>query len=142
MGARTYKISFIEKASTGILRIRSETRSQGCPEPKFKVNGFFSATFWPSPAVQTDTEFKLLKAISGAMSRHQLQAALGLKNDEHFRKAYLLSALPRELIEMTIPDKPRSRNQRYRLTAYGHALPRKVNDPQQVANEPNDATRA
>ena len=31
------------------------------------------------------------------------------EEDEHFRKAYLLPALQAGLIEMTIPDKPRSR---------------------------------
>ena len=44
---------------------------------------------------------------------------LGLKNDEHFRKAYLSPALHAGLIEMTIPDKPHSSNQRYRLTPAG-----------------------
>ena len=53
------------------------------------------------------------------MTRQDLRKALGLKNDEHFRKAYLLPALQAGLIEMTIPDKPRSRNQRYRLTPEG-----------------------
>ena len=53
------------------------------------------------------------------MTRRGLRAALGLKNDEHFRKAYLLPALHAGLIEMTIPDKPRSRNYRYRLTLAG-----------------------
>ena len=45
--------------------------------------------------------------------------SLGLKDDEHFRKAYLLPALEAGLIEMTIPDKPRSSKQKYRLTDKG-----------------------
>jgi hypothetical protein len=53
------------------------------------------------------------------MTRQQLMQALGLKNDEHFRKAYLQPALDAGLIEMTIPDKPRSSKQKYRLTAKG-----------------------
>jgi DNA-binding PadR family transcriptional regulator len=44
---------------------------------------------------------------------------LGLKDDEHFRKSYLLPALEAGLIEMTIQDKPRSSKQKYRLTAKG-----------------------
>ena len=52
------------------------------------------------------------------MTRQGLREALGLRNDKHFRKAYLLPALQAGLIEMTIPDKPRSRNQRYRLTRW------------------------
>lgn len=40
---------------------------------------------------------------------------MGLKDDDHFREAYLLPALAAGLVEMTIPDKPNSRNQRYRV---------------------------
>ncbi|MGQ0524737.1 MAG: Fic family protein, partial [Betaproteobacteria bacterium] len=46
---------------------------------------------------------------------------LGLRDDEHFRKAYLLPALEAGWVEMTIPDKPNSRLQKYRLTAAGQA---------------------
>jgi len=53
------------------------------------------------------------------MHRQALQDALGLGNREYFRKAYLLPALEQGLIEMTQPDKPNSRNQRYRLTDKG-----------------------
>ncbi len=45
-----------------------------------------------------------------------------LKDDEHFRKAYLLPALAVGLIEMTIPEKPKSSKQRYRLTPLGKAV--------------------
>jgi ATP-dependent DNA helicase RecG len=42
-----------------------------------------------------------------------------LKSEEHFRVAYLKPALVAQVIEMTLPDKPRSRLQRYRLTVNG-----------------------
>ena len=140
-----HRIDFIEKAGTGIRRIRNETRAQGCPEPEFEVNGFFTATFWPSPevraradvrsvqvttevATEVTTEVRLLQAISGEMTRQDLRNALGLKNDEHFRKAYLLPVLQAGLIEMTVPDKPRSRNQRYRLTSAGREFLRQTRE--------------
>ena len=53
------------------------------------------------------------------MTRRQIQEALDLKHEDHFRKTYLLPALQSGLIEMTIPDKPRSSKQRYRLTPAG-----------------------
>ena len=56
------------------------------------------------------------------MTRQELQAALKLKDDEHFRKSYLLPALEAGHIEMTIPDKPRSSKQKYRLTAAGQQV--------------------
>ena len=56
------------------------------------------------------------------MTRKELQDALNLKNSEHFRKHYLLPALESGIIEMTIPDKPTSRMQKYRLTKKGQIL--------------------
>lgn len=56
------------------------------------------------------------------MLRRDLQSAMEIKDDEHFRKAYLILALAAGLIEMTIPDKPKSSRQRYRLTALGKAI--------------------
>ena len=38
---------------------------------------------------------------------------LGLKSKETFRKNYMNPALELNLVKMTIPDKPNSRNQRY-----------------------------
>ena len=136
-----HRIEFIEKAGTGIRRIRDEAREQGCPEPEFKIRGaFFVVVFRPDPEVraledqvtgevtpqatpqvtpQVTGEVRLLEVISGEMNRKQIQEALGLKDTEHVRKTYLLPALQAGLIEMTIPDKPRSSKQRYRLTTAG-----------------------
>ncbi len=57
--------------------------------------------------------------MAGEMSRKEISEKLNLKNQEHLRKAYLSSALEQGLIEMTIPDKPNSRLQKYRLTMLG-----------------------
>ena len=75
----------------------------------------------PTPEVTQEVtqEVKLLSAFAGEMTRQQLKTALGLKDDEHFRQTYLLPALEAGLIEMTIPDKPRSSKQKYRLTDKG-----------------------
>ncbi len=70
----------------------------------------------------TDQVNQLLAVLSGEMGRNELQAALKLVNRSHFTTAYLKPALAAGLIEMTLPDKPTSRNQRYRRTAAGQAL--------------------
>jgi ATP-dependent DNA helicase RecG len=62
---------------------------------------------------------RLLRAVVDEMSRQQIQSALGLKSEEHFRTAYLKPALVANVIEMTLPNTPRSSKQRYRLTALG-----------------------
>jgi len=61
----------------------------------------------------------LLGRLDGEMTRQTMQDRLGLADREHFRKTYLLPALELGVIEMTLPDKPNSSSQRYRLTAQG-----------------------
>jgi ATP-dependent DNA helicase RecG len=148
-----HRISFIEKAGTGIRRMRDTARHQGCPEPTFSENSFFTAVFFPDPEVRAQfasetpdvtgevtgevtgvvtgvvtgevagevagEALRLLEAMAGEMSRREMQDALGLKHEEHFRDAYLLPALKLGGIEMTLPGKPRSSKQRYRITPYG-----------------------
>ncbi len=62
---------------------------------------------------------ELLAAIQGEMGREALQSALHLSDRKSFRERYLKPALDDGLIEMTIPDKPNSRLQKYRLTDKG-----------------------
>ena len=63
----------------------------------------------------------LLGVTNGEMSRDELQASLELKDRKSFQQRYLRPALAHGLVEMTVPDKPRSRLQKYRLTALGQA---------------------
>ncbi len=62
---------------------------------------------------------RLLTVRDGELRREELQARIGLADRRHFRTAYLRPALNAGLIEMTIPDKPQSSKQRYRLTSEG-----------------------
>jgi ATP-dependent DNA helicase RecG len=163
-----HRIAFIEKAGTGIKRIRDEVREQGCPEPEFEATGFFTAIFRPNPEVRALSEaqgtgkatgevtgevtpqeprkyrgstgevapqvnpkytpsrtpstpqvLRLLQAMKGDVDRQALQRTLRLKALKNFRLVYLRPALSAGLIEMTIPDKPHSSKQRYRITRLG-----------------------
>lgn len=63
----------------------------------------------------TDKVNKLLYVLSDeTLSASELMARLHLKHRPTFRKNYLKPALAKGLIEMTIPDKPNSKNQKYR----------------------------
>jgi predicted HTH transcriptional regulator len=64
----------------------------------------------------------LLMVLNSAMDRQEIQESLRLSDRENFRLNYLKPALDAGLIEMTIPDKPNSRLQKYRLTALGKQL--------------------
>jgi hypothetical protein len=57
----------------------------------------------------------LLKTLVGTMNRDELQAALKLKDRKSFRERYLKPVIEAGLIEMTLPTKPNSRMQSYRL---------------------------
>ncbi|MEA2108950.1 MAG: hypothetical protein U9P07_05980 [Pseudomonadota bacterium] len=48
-----------------------------------------------------------------------MQKQLGIKNKKYFRESYLKPALKSGFLEMTIPDKPNSPLQQYRLTELG-----------------------
>ncbi|MCD7956531.1 MAG: Fic family protein [Lachnospiraceae bacterium] len=65
-------------------------------------------------APQTPTE-KLLSVLgSEELSAVELMERLGLSHRPTFRKNYLNPAMEQGLVEMTMPDKPNSRNQKYR----------------------------
>lgn len=52
-------------------------------------------------------------------SREELLQAMALSDRKSFRERYLKPALDAGLIEMTLPDRPNSRLQQYRLTELG-----------------------
>lgn len=68
---------------------------------------------------QDDPINRLLAALGHEeLSAAELMARLGLSHRPTFRKNYLTPALDRGLIERTIPDKPNSKNQKYRKKRY------------------------
>lgn len=140
-----HRIDFIEKAGTGIKRILDDARAQGCPEPVFEETGFFTAIFRPNPEVRaqigavpvsvteqgsehvaeqvTEQVDRLLLAMQGdTLTGKDIMQRLGLSHRPTLLYGYLRPGLDAGLIEMTVPDKPRSSKQRYRLTAMGIEL--------------------
>lgn len=47
------------------------------------------------------------------LSANEIMERLGIKSKETLRNSYLNPALENGLIRMTLPDKPKSKNQRY-----------------------------
>ena len=80
------------------------------------------------PPQVTECVERLIGAIQRESSRAELQAALQLRDRRSFIDTYLKPALEAGLIEMTLPDKPTSRNQRYRRTSAGEALARQLTE--------------
>lgn len=71
----------------------------------------------PQVSPQVRALLKCLK--KGEMGRGEIQGLLGLTDRKSFRLRYLKPALESGLIEMTLPDRPNSRQQKYRLTKKG-----------------------
>jgi ATP-dependent DNA helicase RecG len=126
------ELKLTEGRSTGIPTIVETMRANGSPAPTFStdsdrtyflvelpVHSAFDGEITPKVTPEVTPEVRLLLALTKPMNRQQLQAALGLKDEEHFRSVYLLPALQKAWIAMTIPDKPTSSKQSYRLTPKG-----------------------
>ena len=74
-----------------------------------------------TPQVTPQVE-QILSIIKGEMLRSEIQAELKLSDRKSFRQTYLQPAIEQNIIQMTIPDKPNSRLQKYRLTQKGIEL--------------------
>ena len=130
---RIYRdVELVESLGSGIPRI---LRAYG--EDCFKFTDNFIRITLPisvhdhasdhaSDHVSVQVE-KLVSVLIGEMGRSELQELLSIKNRDYFRTNYLNPAISNGYIELTIPDKPNSQNQKYRLTAKGIAL---KNSPQ------------
>lgn len=129
---------YVEKMGTGVLRINQALEKAGLPPAEFHFDEFsFSITLYvnvqasesllieSTPQV-TPQVAELVRQMKGDMSREEIMSELNLKDREHFRKAYLKPALDAGVVEMAIPDKPKSGNQRYRLTKIGMEIGRNL----------------
>jgi Fic family protein len=102
---------------------RSTDQTDSAPFIEFMLrmilNAVSSAETPPvAPQVTPQVE-RLLQTLVAEMSREEIQGTLGLQDRKSFRARYLRPALAEGLIEMTLPEKPNSRLQKYRLTDQG-----------------------
>ena len=67
----------------------------------------------------TPEVMRLIQVLTQELSRSEIMQYLALKDEKHFRQAYLQAGIAQGVIEMTIPDKPQSSLQKYRLTQLG-----------------------
>ena len=128
-----YLAKYIERMGTGIRDMIDRCRAVGLAEPEIKVEGGMWMTTIrrkvaapevtpPVTPEVTPEVTRLLNVLTGAMGRTEIMTTLGLKDEKHFRERYQQAAVAAGLVEMTIPGKPKSRLQQYRLTPAGKAL--------------------
>jgi ATP-dependent DNA helicase RecG len=139
------RLGLCEQAGTGIRMVVYQWQALGHPQPEYendrsrnvfeirlplakghvthRLTGEVAGEVTRGVTGEVAGEVRhLLTVISGEMSRRRLQAAMKLKSEENFRQRYLSPALDAGFIELTIPGKPKSRNQEYRLTEKGRHL--------------------
>lgn len=129
-----YLRGMMEKLGRGSVMIQKSCAERGLPKPEWRSEAGHGVTliFFTGEVTEevtgevaeevTGEVLRILQAMKGEMKRTEIQQALGLKHEEHFRKAYLLPALDAGFIEMTIPEKPKSSLQKYRLTPTGRNI--------------------
>lgn len=91
-------------------------------EYKQQLTDNFLRMAFPAARQVTPQVTKLLQIMESDMNRQELQEMMGLADRKNFGENYLEPALQQGLIEYTIPGKPTSRLQRYRLTQIGLEL--------------------
>jgi len=102
---------------------QSSAKGESTPFIIFMLDTIREAIRTPQEAPQVTPQVgRLLSVLKGEMSRQQIQAALGLKDRKSLRQYYLLPALQSGYIEMTHPDAPNAKNQKYRFTPIGLRL--------------------
>jgi predicted HTH transcriptional regulator len=124
-----HRTGLIEKWGRGTNRVAEMCQAADIAPPDFKeVTGGAVVTFRvPVAGVATDTTPQveaLLRLLGqrGELSTVEILAGLKLKDRAYVLKSHLTPALAQGFVEMTIPDKPNSRFQKYRLNASGRAL--------------------
>ena len=147
-----FKAGYIDSWGRGIEKITTACTEHGCPAPNFEItptgirvtllpkfnmpsqvtpqdgtsqeavgtkSGLESGPEWgpESIAVRTMTALH-----ARPLSKSQIASALGHKSISSKLNTRIRELLERQLIEQTIPGKPNSRLQKYRLTAKGQQL--------------------
>ena len=102
---------------------RSSEEGRSTPFIEFMLDTILAAVRTPQGAPHVTPQVRrLLSVLAGEMSRREILHALGLSDRKSLRERYLLPALQCGYVEMTRPDAPNARNQRYRLTALGRQV--------------------
>ena len=149
-----HRMEAVEHIGSGIRRIRNLCRDYGVAEPQIEVSEHWFTLTFPRPGSRvesqqpgstphdtipeahdeahddlTDIERKILEmCMLGQRTGSELCFAAGYSSRSGNFKRSLEKLLVARLIEMTIPDKPRSKKQRYQLTEQGLELLKKIKE--------------
>ena len=146
-----YRAGFIESWGRGIDKIISGIEGSGLPRPKFEYDcGGIRVTFFRNICLQkgctankngqlssqgilsevsdqvcdqvSDQVGRVLNLCKNAATLAQIGKVLTMSSRIYIKRKYVNPLLESGLLEMTIPDKPTSSQQKYRTTAKGLQL--------------------
>ncbi len=140
--ALLHRMEMVEKIGSGIRRIRDMCKEYGVAEPVIEVSDFWVTVTFTRPDIEQSTNQVGTKSApsrhqvgtKSAPSRHQVEVLQNCVSEKpiteimslrgridrtKFRRQMLKPLIDAGLLEMTIPGKPTSSRQKYRLTEKG-----------------------
>lgn len=140
--AMLHRMEAVEHIGSGIKRIRNLCRDYGVAEPRIEVSEHWFTMIFPRPELQTDRahvatqpelqpelqpesrprslETRILTLLKDApLSKSELSSGLGQKSVSGQLNKIIRQLLAEGFAELTIPEKPASRLQKYRITLKG-----------------------
>ncbi len=129
-----YRAGIIERWGNGTLNIVDWCDENGNPPPAWSEQAgsvfvtFTTALGETTPQVTeqvTEQVGRLVEALGeDALAGQEVMERLGLSHRPTLLYSYLRPAIEAGLVEMTVPDKPRSSKQKYKLTSKGREMVR------------------
>lgn len=124
-------LKYVNMFNRGIQRVKNMLKENGNPEPKFNVSKItaFEVTVQPSLSLNLVTDGKkvtksatkstelmneVIAFCEEPRSLTEIMAHLGLKHRNNAKSRYIDPLIENGFLEMTIPDKPKSRSQKYK----------------------------
>ena len=125
-----YLTQYIEELGTGTVDMIRRCREAGLREPEFSDISGFKTTIWrgkPPKQIKVqpellrgDLESRVMSLLADSpMSRSELSKKLGHRKASGQLYNVIRDLLDAQMIEYTLPEKPRSPRQKYQLTDKG-----------------------
>lgn len=126
-----HRMKYMERRGSGLKKILSETAKLPGYTEQMKPEFFSTPTDFrvvlknvnynllgnPQDNQQVDTEGKILSFCIEPHSRKEIAQYCGYKDVRYFSATYLRPLMEQGKLQLTIPDKPNSRNQKYIATS-------------------------